>query len=79
MRRGVAARRIRTKVLIDTFVQWLRLYASGLITTVDAGLIQVPLTPATLCLLLSSEVLLRLTFKEVSDGVLEYCVSQNKW
>jgi hypothetical protein len=24
-------RRIRTKVLIDTFVQWLRLHASGLI------------------------------------------------
>jgi hypothetical protein len=37
----VAARRIRTKVLIDTFVQWLRLCPSGLITAVDAGLFQI--------------------------------------
>ena len=30
-------RRIRAKVLIDTFVQWLRICASGLITVVGAG------------------------------------------
>jgi hypothetical protein len=37
------ARRIRTKVLIDTFVQWFRLCVSGLITAVDTGLIQIAL------------------------------------
>ena len=39
--RGMTARRVRTKVLIDTFVQWLRLRASGLITSSDTGLIQI--------------------------------------
>ena len=28
---------MHTKVLIDTFVQWIRLCASGLITTVQQG------------------------------------------
>jgi hypothetical protein len=32
---------VHTKVLIDTFVQWIRLFASGLITAVNAALIQI--------------------------------------
>jgi hypothetical protein len=41
MRRSETARRIRTMALIDTFVQWLRLRASGAIKAVDAGSIQI--------------------------------------
>jgi hypothetical protein len=76
----MTARRIRTKVLIDTFVQWIRLRASGLITAVDAGLIQISSPRPRRCVFFKFPGrLLRLTFKEVSDAaMLQYRVSCDK-
>jgi hypothetical protein len=78
---GITARRIRTKVLIDTFVQWLRLCASGLIKQVDAGSIQIfsaRLRHGVFCKIPGRY--LRLTFKEASDAaMLQHCALWDKW
>ncbi len=65
----MTARRLRTKVLIDTFVQWPHLGASGLITAVGSALIdRGPSLARRGPFSRVSERPLRLTFKEVGDA-----------